>query len=87
MSEMVTIDETGRILIPQSMRDEMKLSPKQQLELQFRDGELTLRPKSQGKIVEKNGMYVWTGEIPNDATEDLIEQIREERIDSILENI
>ncbi len=86
MSEMVTIDETGRILIPQNMRDEMKLLPKQQLELQFRDGELTLRPKSQGKIVEKNGMYVWTGEIPND-TQDLIEQIREERIDSILENI
>lgn len=42
---------------------------------------------AQGKIVERNGVFVWTGNLPDFDGVDLIEKIREERIDSILENI
>ncbi len=42
---------------------------------------------AQGKIVECNGVFVWTGNIPDFDGVDLIEQIREERIASILKNI
>jgi hypothetical protein len=58
--------------------------PKQPLELQFTNNTLTLRPIISGKILEQDGMFVWTGAAPNG---DLVEEIRLERTDSILENI
>ena len=81
------MDETGRIQIPQNMREVMHLKPKQPLELHLEDGELTLRQTSQGKIVEQDGMYVWTGATPDESLQEMIERSREERVDSILENI
>jgi hypothetical protein len=43
-----------------------------------------LRPSVSGEILEQNGMFVWTGAVP---VGDLLEQVRSERTDSILENI
>lgn len=48
---------------------------------------VTIDETIQGEIVEQNGMFIWTGALPNVDTQDLIEQMREDRINAILENI
>jgi bifunctional DNA-binding transcriptional regulator/antitoxin component of YhaV-PrlF toxin-antitoxin module len=84
MTETVFLDELGRIQIPQHLRDAMQLLPKQPLELQFTNNTLTLRPTTSGEILEQDGMFVWTGAVPEG---DLLEQIRSERSDAILEKL
>jgi AbrB family looped-hinge helix DNA binding protein len=84
MIETVTMDKFGRVLIPKTVRERLHLKPDQPLELLSRDGELTLRPTSPGEIVEENGVFVWTGEVPQDSWEDITDSLREERTNAIL---
>jgi AbrB family looped-hinge helix DNA binding protein len=40
----VTIDATGRVVIPKSLRDELKLEPGTTLEIRAHEGKLELEP-------------------------------------------
>jgi AbrB family looped-hinge helix DNA binding protein len=84
MIERVTIDKFGRILIPKAIREQLRLKPDQSLELHSHDGELTLRPTIPGEIIKKNGMYVWTGPVPQDSWDEITNSLREDRVDAIL---
>ena len=42
---------------------------------------------NEGGIVLQDGMYVWTGVVPDESVDDMIQESREKRVDSILENI
>jgi AbrB family looped-hinge helix DNA binding protein len=87
MTEKVTIDKFGRILIPKKLRERFRLEPNQSLDVQVSDEGMTLRPNSNGEIVLQNGMYVWTGSTPTESWEEITESLREERVDNILRNI
>jgi AbrB family looped-hinge helix DNA binding protein len=75
--ETIHIDRFGRVLIPKPIREELNLKPDSTLEMRLVDGEIMLRPKSVGEIVEHDGVFVWTGS--DNLEKSLIELIAETR--------
>ena len=57
MIKTVTIDKSGRVLIPKAIRDQMRLEPRQRFAVEIRDNGLILHPitssieRPEGKIV------------------------------------
>ena len=89
MTETVTIDKFGRIIIPKSLRSHLNFKPHQKLEARAQDGELKLRPtESQGELIEKDGRLLWVSKNPvHGDLREMLESAREERVDEILKNI
>lgn len=86
MTETVTIDKFGRILIPKALRKHLHLEPHQKLELRPQGAGLTMFPAPTGEIVEKNGLYVWTGDVPlEESWDEMTDHLREERVNAILD--
>jgi len=69
MNTTVTIDKAGRIVIPKALRDEMRLSPGDALELESAGESVMLRPAhTGGRLIKKHGIWVYRGEgAPMDA--------------------
>ncbi len=57
----IQINRFGRVLIPKPICEELSLKPNSTLEMRLVDGEILLRPKLVGEIVEHDGVFVWTG--------------------------
>ena len=53
MSSKVTLDRAGRVVLPKSLRDEMRLSPGDTLDLTVRGDEVTLRPRRGATPLQK----------------------------------
>jgi AbrB family looped-hinge helix DNA binding protein len=82
MSTRLTIDKAGRIVIPKSLREELRLEPGDDLEMESAGEEITLRPvRGTGPLTKEHGVWVFrTGQpMPASATDDMLRQIREER--------
>jgi AbrB family looped-hinge helix DNA binding protein len=82
MNSKVTLDRAGRIVLPKSLRDEMRLAPGDTLDLTVRGDEVTLRPtrgatplqKERGVWVFRTGKPLTAGE-----TEETLRTIRAQR--------
>jgi len=83
MNTVITIDKAGRLVIPKSLREELHLEAGDALELESAGEEITLRPvRSKSPLVKKQGVWVFEGgrsPISAETTNDVLEQIREER--------
>ena len=81
MSDTVTIDKAGRIVIPKAVRDRLRLDPGDSLTLDIDDSNITLSPvQEQAVLVKEHGMWVYAGQgFKNDSIPDLIDRTREER--------
>jgi len=82
----VTIDKSGRLVLPKAIRDALHLKPGSSLEVERRDGELILRtPQPEAEIIYKNGIPVLRtrGTTPLSPVQ-LIEQDREDRIQELI---
>ena len=82
MSTRLTIDKAGRIVIPKSLREELRLEPGDDLEMEIAGEEITLRPvRGTGPLTKEHGVWVFrTGQpMPASTTDDMLRQIREER--------
>ena len=83
MPTSITIDSSGRLVIPKPIRERLCLSPGTQLTLIEEDeGRLVLIPEvSDAVAVEHGGILIfrgrWVGEIPDHRA------IREERLESL----
>ena len=56
---LVTIDKSGRLVVPKALRDELAVGPGQQLEAQVRDGRLEIEPRPfQAELVESDGLLL-----------------------------
>lgn len=87
MRQIVHIDKFGRVLIPKPIREKLGFKPEQSLEMQFIDGEITLRPTVKGEIELSDGVYVWTGYDPIEVSiEKLIDDARSDRTDMLVSN-
>jgi len=55
----ITIDNTGRVVIPKQIRDAAGLRPGSPLQIQYRDGRIEIEPKSpKARLVRKGGVVV-----------------------------
>jgi len=59
MTTKLTIDKAGRIVLPKPVRDELRLSPGDALQLDSSGEKITLRPlRENGSLRKKRGVWV-----------------------------
>jgi len=76
------IDKAGRVVIPRPLRKELHLEPGDALEMESAGERITLRPvRGTGLLTKEHGVWVFhTGQaLPASATDEMLQQIREER--------
>ena len=82
MNAKVTLDRAGRIVLPKTLRDELRLSPGDTLDLTVKGDEVTLRARRGATPLQKErGVWVFrTGRpLTADATEEALRAIRAQR--------
>ena len=82
MNSKVTLDQAGRVVIPKTLRDELRLSPGDTLDLTVKGDEVTLRPRRGSTPLQKErGVWVFRAGEPLTAreTDDFLRGIRGER--------
>lgn len=78
--ELLTVDESGRILIPKKVREQLGINAQAQLSLEIEEGRIVLQPilKEAETYYEEGVLVVKTEPIEN--LETIIDKFREERI-------
>jgi AbrB family looped-hinge helix DNA binding protein len=82
MSTTVTIDKGGRVVIPKSFRDELRLASGDTLVMESNGDSVTLRPiRSASVLRKKRGIWVFHGDRKISATETdrTLESLRQQR--------
>jgi AbrB family looped-hinge helix DNA binding protein len=82
MSPKVTLDRAGRVVLPKALRDEMRLSPGDTLDITVKGDEVTLRPRRGATPLQKErGVWVFRTGRPLTAgeTEATLRDIRAQR--------
>lgn len=82
MSDTVTLDKAGRLVLPKGIRDELQLGPGDTLEIQTEGQQITLRPRRPRPTLQKeHGVWVFrTGDpLPASVVTDALRQARAER--------
>ncbi len=84
----LSLDDLGRILIPDALRSRLGLKPGMTLVVEDAEqGGVQLRVESEASaLVEKNGLLVFRGEITGDV-KDIVRQERESRVDELLHRV
>ena len=60
MNTTLTLDKAGRIVLPQSVRDELQLSPGDSLEMESSEERIVLRPaRGKGRMKKESGVWVY----------------------------
>lgn len=81
--QLLTIDESGRILLPKQVREQLGLNIQDRLSLEVKDGQLILQPLSQEALTDyEEGVLVVKSEFV-DSIEIIIDNIRDERINEL----
>lgn len=82
MTARLRIDEAGRVAIPESLREELRLEPGDTLELESTGEAITLRPvRAAGSFQRELGVWVLrTGEpMAGSATDEVLQDEQERR--------
>ena len=82
MTTTLTIDKAGRVVIPKTLRDELRLEPGDSLTLESDGDLLMLRPvRSSSPLRKKRGIWVFHGDrkISAAETDQALETVRQER--------
>ena len=82
MKSKVTLDRAGRVVLPKTLRDELRLSPGDTLDLTVTGNEVTLRPRRGATPLQKErGVWVFRTGKPLTAaeTEETLRNIRAQR--------
>jgi AbrB family looped-hinge helix DNA binding protein len=82
MNTRLVIDKAGRVVIPKPLREELNLEPGDSLEMEIVGEQITLRPvRGTGPLTKEHGVWVFHSDefLPVSATDDMLQQIREER--------
>jgi len=82
MTTQITIDGTGRVVIPKALRDVLDLAPGDTLNLEATGQSITLRPaRAAVPLTKEKGVWVFRTGLPLDSTvaENALDQIRTDR--------
>jgi len=87
MHSKLTLDKTGRIVLPKPLRDQMELVPGDTLELESSGEEITLRPV-RGSVPLRKKRGIWVYRVGEPLTDSVVrktaDQVRREREEQIL---
>ena len=82
ITQIVTMDEAGRILVPKALRAELGVVAGEPLQARVRDGRLEVEPRDvEAELVESDGLLVIVPSeavpvLSRDRVRDLIEDLR-----------
>lgn len=81
--ELITIDESGRVLIPKQVREQLGIKAEAQLSLEIKEGQIILQPisKEAETYYEQGILVVKTERIDN--LETIVDELREERVNEL----
>lgn len=82
MNTTVTLDKAGRVVIPKSLRDELRLAPGDSLTLESDGDNVTLRPvRSASALRKEHGIWVFRSgrKLAADETDSALKAVREQR--------
>ena len=87
MNVRLTIDKVGRVVIAKPLREELHLEPGDALDMKSAGEQITLSPvRGRGPLSKEHGVSIFhSGQpLPASATDEMLQQIREERDQMIL---
>jgi AbrB family looped-hinge helix DNA binding protein len=85
MATKISIDKRGRILLPKSLRQKLRLKTGDKLLIEAEGDQITLRPvRQQALLVKEYGIWVYQGELSDVSIPDLIDAEREKRIRQLI---
>ena len=80
MTTEITLDRAGRVLIPKSLRRELRLGEGDTLHLESAGDQITLRPvRQEGLLKKEQGVWVFQSEPVDVSIPDLIDRVRAQR--------
>jgi len=80
MTNKLTLDKAGRVVLPKPVRDQMQLGPGDTLQLEYEGERITLRPvRPQTTLKKECGIWVYQGELSDTSLPDLIDLERDKR--------
>ena len=82
MNTRLIMDKAGRVVIPKPLREELHLNPGDSLEMERTGEQITLRPvRGTGLLTQEHGIWVYRAgqPLPASATDEILQQIRDER--------
>jgi len=84
----ITLDDSGRIVIPESLQSKLGLTPGMTLVVERDDlGEVSLRPQPESsELVNKGGVLVARGEVVGDLSS-AVKAVRESRLALFLRQV
>jgi len=87
MNTTVNMDKAGRIVLPKPVRDELQLSPGDELEMELSDDRIVLRPARNGRMRKVKGVWVFDsggGAMDPDMVRKTLNKVRRERERKVL---
>jgi AbrB family looped-hinge helix DNA binding protein len=90
MNTIITVDKAGRVILPKSVRDKLRLGAGDSLEMESTGEEIVLRPRRESAQMRKrDGIWVFRRRQPIslESVNEAIRQLREERDGSRPESI
>ena len=82
----IPVDKAGRVVLPKSLREKMRLEPGDELAVESEGDVITLRPVRQQALLKKEyGIWVYQGEPSDIFIPDLIDVEREKRIRELID--
>jgi AbrB family looped-hinge helix DNA binding protein len=82
MTVRLTLDKTGRIVLPKPLRQQLELAPGDTLEAETSGEQITLRPvRGNAPLRKKHGIWVYRAGEPlsNALVQETLRQVRRER--------
>jgi len=82
MNAIVTLDSAGRVVIPKTLRDTLRLQPGDTLSLDSDGEQVTLRPvRAESPMRKEHGVWVFRGgrAVSAAETDEVLAELREKR--------
>lgn len=85
MTITLTLDNAGRVLIPESLREQLHLGPGDTLQLESEGEEITLRPiRAKALVTKEQGVWVYQGESSSSSIVEVVDRERENRLRELM---
>jgi AbrB family looped-hinge helix DNA binding protein len=85
MTTKITLDRAGRVLLPKTLRRELRLSSGDELELNSEGEEIRLRPVRPTALLKKErGAWVYQGEASQASIPEVIDYQRAQRLRELM---
>lgn len=86
MATKISIDKAGRVVLPKSLREKLRVEAGDDLLVEAQGDHITLRPVRQDALLKKEyGIWVYQGEPSDTSVPDLIDAEREKRIRELID--